>query len=186
MTANFDEKVGRLFADAFKHQSRRSFLSRVTRGLFAAVGVALPAVVRPYSVEAQAPAAGPRRHAWEWCGLHGPICTGNCDPRRNGNNGQLGREGAEMTRWVACCKNPASNKWKCVRYADYCGVQGPNWNRECDGKTPSGPTWCKGVSVQGQSNYICTDVNVAVTEFDDARSCTRGCHPDEIRCEPQE
>jgi hypothetical protein len=182
MTTNFDETVGRLFADAFKHQSRRSFLSRVTRGLFAAVGVALPAVVRPYRVEAQAPAAAANPDAWAWCGLHGPICTGNCHPSENGNKGQLGREGAPMTRWVACCKNPTLNKWRCVRYADYCGVRGRTYGLNCEGKMASGPTWCHGV----QGNYICTDVNIAIEEYDNARSCTRGCHPDEIRCEPQE
>jgi hypothetical protein len=186
MTANLDQQVGTILADAFRHESRRSFMSRLTRGLFALAGVSLPAVVKPYEVAAEEqPAAaqpGPRRHSWEWCGLHGPICAGNCHPTMNGNQGRMGVEGAPMTRWVACCKNPTTNRWHCVRYADYCGQVGPRYGQNCDGKTPSGPTWCSGVN----GRYICTDVNVAMANYDDARSCSRGCHPDDIRCEPQE
>jgi hypothetical protein len=184
MTAKLDHRVGRVLAGSFQHESRRSFLSRLTRGLFALVGVSLPAVIRPYAVfgGVQPAGGGLRRHSWEWCGLHGPICAGNCHPTMNGNRGRLGMEGAPMTRWVACCKNPTTNRWRCVRYADYCGVKGPNWGVNCEGKTPSGPTWCAGVD----GGYICTDVNVATTDYNEARDCSRGCHPDTVRCEPQE
>jgi hypothetical protein len=188
MSAKLDQHVGEFLAGRFRHESRRSFLSRVTRGLFALAGVTLPAAVKPYAVHGQQ--GGPRRDPWEWCGLHGPICEGNCDPNRNGNRGRLGDAAAAMTRWVACCKDPM-NKWRCVRYADYCGVRGPNHGRGCRGKTPSGVTWCSGVVVRDDQNrprsdFICTHIDVAPPNYDNARSCTRDCHPDVARCEPQE
>ena len=200
MTTKLDNRVGRFLAGNFRHESRRSFLSQITRGLFALVGVSLPAIVKPYSVFADEEQQPPRQrvtHRWDWCGLHGPSCEGPCHPDRLGRRAARGELNRAMTQWVACCKNPANNKWRCVRYADHCGLlpEGLRPVRDCDGKSPSGPVWCAGVTPQSVGattaaeadsfGYICTHVSVAATEYDEARGCARGCHPDDIHCEPQ-
>ena len=167
MTATLDQRIGQYLSASFPHQSRRSFLSQLTRGLFALAGVSLPAALAPQRVAAQAAAGG----QWDWCGLHGFLCAGNCAPNFAGNRGQLGNPRHHMSMWVACCRNPGTGRWHCVTYADYCGTRGPTWGRGCPGVNPSGSSWCGRSGVA----YICTDIQVFSQGHHTVAACARGC-----------
>ena len=174
MTPRIDELVSERLSAAFGHSSRRSFLHRLSRAVFALAGVHLaataPAAVDDTEVRPPAPPAGGKPDPWEWCGLHGYLCQGNCNPQGAGNMGKLGDPARTDYAWVACCKNPGG-KWRCITYADYCGTRGSSWGTGCPGKTPSGATWCGGAS----GSYICTDIQIGATDHDTASACTSAC-----------
>jgi hypothetical protein len=175
MSRSLDELIARQLRAAFRHESRRSFLSKVTRTAFAVAGVnlasrAMASVFSPLATAAQGDPAEP----WTWCGLHGYICEDNCDPTKNGNHGVKAPEMVAGAWWLACCKNP-QGKWQCIHYADYCGTKGPTWGDNCKGHQPSGPLWCGWGSTRVDGGYICTDVYVSGTASDDIDTCHRGC-----------
>src|SRR5262245_47360464 len=116
-----DQVVARALAACFRHESRRSFLSRLTRALFALAGVELASHALPFAPGPAAAADGEKDLGpWAWSGLHGYTCEGNCHPTQNGNMGKKPPDNAQGAWWVACCKNP-KGKWQCIHYADYCG-----------------------------------------------------------------
>jgi hypothetical protein len=166
---DIDREFARLVARTFPSESRRSFLSRTTRSLFKLVG----ASVAGQALLFRSPKAfGQDTHSdWSWCGLHGYTCTGNCHPSSSGNSGTLGNPSSMVYAWQACCKKPATGKWHCVTYADYCGTRGTNWGSGCSGSSPSGSPWCGGAS----GSYICTDVQVGGTAHDSTDACASGC-----------
>jgi hypothetical protein len=165
MTASLDQRIGQYLSASFPHQSRRSFLSQLTRGLFALAGVSLPAALAPNRV------SGQTTSNWDWCGLHGFLCSGNCAPGVNGNTGTLGDPSRRTSAWVACCNNPSTGLWYCVTYADYCGSRGSTWGQNCSGVNPSGLTWCG----NARGEYICTTISVSSTGYNRRHLCARNC-----------
>src|SRR5690606_35215237 len=65
--AALDSVMRQMLVDNYGQLTRRSFLSRMTRKLFALTGVSLAAQVFPYFAP-EAQAASPT-----WCGLHGWV-----------------------------------------------------------------------------------------------------------------
>jgi hypothetical protein len=176
MNENVDQRIGGYLANSFRHQSRRSFLSRLTRGLFALAGITLPATLAPRGAPT-AQAQGGRR-PWYWCGLHGYICAGNCANNAGGNRGREAPRTDPRWAWVGCCKDPADNKWYCILYPDVMGVRGPRWGQGCPGTRPAGAVW--GGRLQGQ--YICTKVYHPLRggrkiPYASNAECRRNCYP---------
>ncbi len=167
-----DALCRRMLSAASGHHSRRAFLSRVSRGLFGLVGVAIAASAPLFTAgcgsepttEEEA-----KRDKWKGCGLHGYLCAGNCDPNANGNSGALGNPSSPVYAWYACCKDD-QGQWHCCTYADFCGTQGTNWGQNCPGNAPSGPSWCGG----GSGTYICTAVSCAAAGSSQA-ACQANC-----------
>jgi hypothetical protein len=177
MTTPLDKHVSQCLSAGFRHESRRSLLSKLTRGLFVLAGVHLPATL---AAEAAQPEPQPRERPrnWEWCGLRGYVCQGNCHQHAPGNRPNMAIDGAHpMRMWVMCCQHPGSNRWRCVQYVDYCGRRGLQYGRNCDGTTPSGPLWCGGRRRDEREpfDYICTEVRVVETDFENQEACRRGC-----------
>lgn len=153
-----DGILRRYLADEYRFISRRSLLERLTRGVFALVGVSVGSTVLPFAVpEVEAQSAN-----WKHCGLHGYLCQGGC------TGGVVG--GGPIRAWQVCCKDPSCNKWFCCEYADQCGRRGPRWGSGCGGTHPSGPAWCGDTT--GTIEYICTRVSCATSGgTNDAASC---------------
>lgn len=173
MSTPLDRRISQCLSAGFRHESRRSLLSKITRGLFVLAGVQLPAALAPEAF-AQQPAPGGRRPSrpvgsWEWCGLHGYVCQGNCHPNAPGNSGTAGDRAHPLAMWVACCQHPDSGRWRLVQYVDYCGTRGRYWGRQCQGTDPAGPTWCGG----RDGAYVCTEVRVIATDYATAADCRR-------------
>jgi len=169
MIAKLDHNVGNMLSNSFRLESRRSFLARLTRGLFAIAGVTLSSSIPADTSAAETEEAeekGGGARPWEWCGLHGYLCEGNC------SGGTPGSPSHALYAWVACCRNPSTNRWRCVRYFDQCGRRGPKWGRNCRGPRggPSGPSWCGGAS----GSYVCTRISVE-GNYESAQACARGC-----------
>jgi hypothetical protein len=152
-----DSAISRALAKPYRQMTRRSFLSGVTRKLFAAAGVGLAAEVFPFFVQ-DAQASGP-----EYCGLHGVPCAevGAC------NGGELG------TSWVQCCPMPVSAPpcptiYRCCTYVDRCSTttQPP---QSCHG---SGTSWCRSPT----DFYWCTEV-LCTGEHNTLELCRSNCFP---------
>ncbi|MBI1916758.1 MAG: hypothetical protein HYS12_18790 [Planctomycetes bacterium] len=177
MARNLDQTVARFLASRFRHESRRSFLSRATRALFALAGVGLAARVLPFApgpATASGGASGAADETWAWCGLHGYLCEGGCDPKKNPNSKRAADKPGIGAWWLACCKNP-KGKWQCIHYADYCGRRGPDWEKNCKGFKPSGQLWCGIGPDRVPGRYICTKVEKVSAESDDIDTCHKGC-----------
>jgi hypothetical protein len=175
MSRDPDRAISRYLASRFRHESRRSFLSRATRVLFALAGVELASHVTPFSPGPTAAQGAGAAEPWTWCGLHGYTCEGNCDPTKNGNNGKKPPDGPNTgSWWLACCQNP-NGKWQCIHYADYCGTNGPDWGKDCKGHRPSGSLWCGFGMDRPPGGYICTDVYAVPLQSDTIDVCQQGC-----------
>jgi hypothetical protein len=152
--SRLDEVVSRALTDRFRHESRRSFLSRITRGLFGVAGFTVGATAAPYFMPMgarEAHSATPQNAGvadWMTCGLNGNLCFGPCAPKKfvegtdpQGTDGlptdkksNYYTNGPDMTNagqsWVLCCDKSGGygpKKFSCCRYLDYCGIQGTNW-----------------------------------------------------------
>jgi hypothetical protein len=175
MSRDPDQVLGRCLATCFRHESRRSFLSRLTRALFALAGVELASRALPFAPGRAAAADGGKALGkWAWCCLHGFTCEGNCNPK-NGNMGKKPPDDAQGAWWVACCQNPASGMWQCLHYADYCGRRGPNWGKDCKGTETGGLLWCGWGADRPAGRYICTDIYPMGEEKKDLPTCLDGC-----------
>jgi hypothetical protein len=157
-----DALLGRVLRDSYAPLSRRSFLSALTRKIFALAGVSLVSEVMPFlATEARA------ADAPTWCGLHGWICE----------SGTTCYGGTPRATWVQCCEIPTGTPpcpmvYTCCRYTDYCAPTRPsNWGTDCHiGKQPCGLPWC------GESGgmYLCTTVQCS-GNYSTFPQCANGC-----------
>lgn len=150
---SWDASIARALGGRFQFESRRSFLSKVTRTVFALVGVGVAVWVPLFRVPAGAPALGDQPESgavaanpWTWCGLRGHVCTAGTPCSTAGQT----QGGA----WQHCCQNPADNCWYAISYVDWCGVAPASGT--CIGNPPSGPSWCYPDTLA----YNCTTVTV--------------------------
>lgn len=160
---NPDEKISGTLAKRYRQESRRSFISKLTRFTFAVAGVKLANTLKVF--------AGPplmmyQSSNWQYCGLSGYLCgTGNC------SGGTVGS--GPGRKWNACCDaDPTCGDWRCCTYTDRCKstVHTPSGCSAPNGV--SGLVWCGN---QSNQNYVCTDVSCGATQgatTQGACSCT--------------
>jgi hypothetical protein len=150
---NTDHALGRFLQTTFANESRRSFLSRLTRYAFGAAGVTLAA--RAFLEVRRASAWSLPGDPWTYCGMNGYPCDSNCPKPGSGAGGGIG------AFWTACCLDPKCNYYVPCNYYDYCATTAPNLSG-CDfRRIPSGGynVWCGHVGLQ----YWCTDISCSGT-----------------------
>jgi len=201
---NLDCSLGESLQKNFKHESRRSFLSKMTRALFGLCGVSVAATIPPLLARTAPKGAAAAPAGWEECGLHGALCAGPCTPSLRGP-GEESNEGlnqythppninALFGAWKLCCDaGDTYPAWRCCKYNDYCGRQSVFYpehpDLECGGKTLAGNQWCGGsiYSPPGEEefqDYICTQIVCETTEHATWSDCAAVCTevPDTINC----
>lgn len=153
-----DSWFGTMLASKHKYQSRRSFLSQMTRVAFGAAGVALASTVRPFAPKL-AHGANTAANPWEWCGLHGEVCgTGNCKCPVPGATHCTTASGMFAT-WVQCCPHPTSGCYHCCTYTDM-WVDVPFTQVGCAGTHVNGTFWVGNNVPPGVSpDYLCTIIS---------------------------
>jgi hypothetical protein len=170
-----DQLVNKMLTTRFKHVSRRSFLSKLTRLAFGAAGVTVAAraalELRPAA--AQVPPPPPNAPwasgGWQGCGLNGFLCgTGSCTPPANLVGGGS---------WSKCCFDPSCGFWFSCTYNDMCGTVARTWNgSDCSGQgiLYGATNWCTGTTLPDgtlSQKYWCTVV-----------ACSGGGSPTEKEC----
>jgi hypothetical protein len=149
-----------IISKRYRSQSRRSFLSRITKASFGILGVFI-AGEAPLFVVPEATASG---NPWQWCGLHGYVCLTGCTAGSNPPQSQ---------RWVACCPDTtACHLYHCCFYTDACG-SGTGCTSSGLGTPPSGQPWC-GPGSTG-SGYVCTIVSCGGTGYQSSGDCLENC-----------
>ncbi len=151
-----DSSIADVLKSRYGSESRRSFVSRLTRFVFGAAGVTIAS--RAFVQQRPAFAAGP---AWDQCGLKGYLCgTGNC----------TSKGATSGSSWSKCCKEPTCNVWVYCSYYDFCGAAAPvPAQAGCDGGIPANtPSWC---GAAPNNVYWCTSI-----------SCGSGNYPTEAAC----
>lgn len=154
-----DSWIGGLLMSRCDNISRRSLLSKLTRGAFALAGVTLGATVAPLIIPRTASAQG-GGGSWDRCGLRGHICgTGNCDcPSTLPPGGACGFGSGIASEWVSCCLNPATSCYHCCYYKDKVSSFAPPAASGCDGPSPSGAQWGGDLNSLGYV-YVCTIIS---------------------------
>lgn len=187
----FDRFLARKLASRTRLVSRRMFLSKLTRNVFAVAGVAIAAKAGLFEIgrlqagsasqNLSAPPANvmagpnPNPVPWEWCGLHGYVCSNTC------NGGGVVTYTSAGYGWVQCCQNPADSKWHCCKYQDECSLtdpQNPNppdLRKGCQGIYPCGPMWCAMPPSGSNYYYVCTNVSCGQVGYSSDSNCV--CNP---------
>lgn len=145
--SKIDRSVSTLLQERFGSCSRRSLLSKLTRCVFRAAGVA---VAGRAMLEMRPAAAQGGGGNWQHCGLKGVVCdTGTCTSVGTIAGGA----------WSRCCKDPSCDLWVGCTYKDYCKAAAPAHGfMGCDGVWPPPaftPSWCGNLT----HSYWCTTVN---------------------------
>jgi hypothetical protein len=167
---NVDHALGRFLQTKFANESRRSFLSRLTRYAFGASGVTLAA--RAF-LEVRQVGAGPvDGDSWTYCGMNGRPCNSDC-PKPGTGGYPAGTMGSS---WTQCCRDPRCNAWFPCNYYDFCATTEPNLEA-CDSRRiPSGyPSWCGNATLA----YWCTDISCSgnTDGYANAADCTATIPP---------
>lgn len=150
---SLDATIARRLSVRYRSQSRRAFLSRVTRSLIGFAGVAVASEVLPFFASTA--------RADTNCGLHGYLCS----------SGTTCSGGIPGYAWVQCCStDTCPQSYSCCKYTDYCGTRPAGWGSNCGGTTPAGPSWCG--SAPGA--YLCTSVS-CIASYGSLAECNTGC-----------
>ncbi len=194
----FDRNLARKLTRHTRLASRRMFLSRLSRGIFGAAGIVIATKVELFEItKSQADSASlnlaappanvvappnPNPLPWNWCGLHGHVCSATCTAPGGYTSQGYG--------WVQCCQNPADSKWYCCTYSDLCSTTPPSPKdvAGCTGTTPCGPMWCAQPSSGARGYYICTNISCGNAGSGTDSGCTGGCNPTQFggdRCDQE-
>jgi len=192
---NLDCSLGQSLQKNFKHESRRSFLSKMTRALFGLCGVSVAATIPPLLARTAPKGAAAVPGGWDECGLHGVLCEGPCTPSFRGPGDETNEGLNQYTippdinekfgAWKLCCNaGDTYPAWRCCKYNDYCGrlsVFYPETPEvECGGKNPAGTKWCGGSMYSPPDDeefydYICTQIVCETTEHGNYSDCAKVC-----------
>ncbi len=154
-----DNSISRFLMSRCDNISRRSLLSKFTRGAFALAGVTIGATVAPLVIPGIASAQG-GGSSWQRCGLRGHLCgTGNCDcPSSLPTGGDCRFGSGFASEWVSCCLNPSTSCYHCCYYRDKVANFVPPAAVGCDGPSPSGAQWGGDLNASGY-RYVCTTIS---------------------------
>jgi hypothetical protein len=171
--SSLDILVSRYLARGGANASRRSFLSKLTRGVFLCAGVAVVAKVRPFAIPRANAALAQGGGLMRYCGMSGYVCgTGNCDcpsPLPPGTICRLAT--GPNSSWVACCQNTDTMCYHCCRYTDKCSTAPRPSPSGCEQHGSGGTLWCGGVP----GGYVCTVTTCSATGKRTISECSSTC-----------
>jgi hypothetical protein len=116
--------------------------------------------------------------------LHGPTCTGKCEPNKGANTDCIKSDTAKtFNGWVGCCEMTAGN-WKCLNLIDWaCKGREPKADRDkCAGQPAGGSVWFGGNRTWVDDRcrtrtrgYLCTEYEEVSGPYGTEGACADAC-----------